>query len=74
MCGIMGISVTVKEARSNDKATHALSSEIQILELLERLDFNLETVVVKRNGKIVPEEEKLEDGDEIEVVPVVSGG
>lgn len=74
MCGVMDISITVKEVRANDKATHDLSSKIQILELLERLDFNPETVVVKRNGKIVPEEEKLEDGDEIEIVPVVSGG
>lgn len=74
MCGIMSISVTVKEARSDDQTIHDLSSEMQILKLLKKIDFNPEEVVVKRNGKIVPEEEKLEEGDEIEVVPVVSGG
>ncbi len=70
----MSISVTVKEARSDDQTIHDLSSEMQILKLLKKIDFNPEEVVVKRNGKIVPEEEKLEEGDEIEVVPVVSGG
>ncbi len=66
--------MTVKEARSDDQTIHDLSSEMQILKLLKKIDFNPEEVVVKRNGKIVPEEEKLEEGDEIEVVPVVSGG
>lgn len=70
----MSISIVVKEARSGDEMTKELSSEIQIMELLEMFDFNSEEVVVKRNGMIVPEEEKLKDGDEIEVIPVVSGG
>lgn len=53
---------------------HSLTSGDRILDLLEELDRNPETLVVKRNEKIVPEEEELEDGDEVVIIPVVSGG
>lgn len=42
--------------------------------LLERLDINRESVLVVRNGEIVPGDVKLEDGDVVEVRPVISGG
>lgn len=53
---------------------YSFTSGDRILDLLEELDQNPETLVVKRNDKIVPEEEELEDGDEIVIIPVVSGG
>jgi sulfur carrier protein len=31
-------------------------------------------VLVVRNGTIVPGDERLEEGDEVEVRPVISGG
>lgn len=70
----MSIEVNVKDIEAGESKTHILTPESSILDLLENIDFNPETVVVKRNGKIVPEEEIMEDGDEIEIVPVVSGG
>lgn len=42
--------------------------------LLERLDLNRESVLVIRNGTIVPGDTRLEDTDEVEIRPVISGG
>lgn len=42
--------------------------------VLERLELNRESVLVVRNGTIVPGDERIEDDDEIEIRPVISGG
>lgn len=42
--------------------------------LLDELDLNREVFVVRKNGQIVPEGELLFDGDELEIIKVVSGG
>lgn len=42
--------------------------------LLARLEINRESVLVIRNGTIVPADERLEDDDVIEIRPVISGG
>lgn len=42
--------------------------------LLERLDLNRESVLVIRNGTIVPGDTKLDSDDEVEIRPVISGG
>jgi len=42
--------------------------------LLERLDINRESVLVVRNGELVPGDQRLEDTDEVEIRPVISGG
>lgn len=42
--------------------------------LLERLDVNRESVLVVRNGTIVPGDERLEPDDVVEIRPVISGG
>ncbi|MGB3411322.1 MAG: MoaD/ThiS family protein [Microthrixaceae bacterium] len=42
--------------------------------VLERLEINRESVLVIRNGTIVPADERLEDDDVIEIRPVISGG
>jgi sulfur carrier protein len=42
--------------------------------VLERLEINRESVLVVRNGTIVPGDERIEDDDEIEIRPVISGG
>jgi thiamine biosynthesis protein ThiS len=46
----------------------------RIADLLDQLGQNRETVVVRVNGKIVAEEERLADGDSVEILTVVTGG
>ncbi len=45
-----------------------------VKELLEKLNINIETVVVLKNNEIVTEEELLEEKDEIKILSVISGG
>ncbi|MFQ6088098.1 MAG: MoaD/ThiS family protein [Candidatus Methanofastidiosia archaeon] len=44
-----------------------------ISEILEKVGFNTSSVILRRNGEVIIEEEVL-DGDLVEVIPVVSGG
>lgn len=68
------IEVTVKEIGRRRKRRVCLSPRATISDLLERLGYSRETVVVRRNGKIVVEEEHLSNGDLVEIIPVVTGG
>ncbi|MFH1821071.1 MAG: sulfur carrier protein ThiS [Methanobacteriota archaeon] len=45
-----------------------------VADLLNKLGQNRETVVVRLNGKIIAEEERLKSGDHVEILPVVTGG
>ncbi len=51
-----------------------IKSGIKISEILKELKINRETVIVAKNGVITPESEKVEKGDEVEIINVVSGG
>jgi sulfur carrier protein len=42
--------------------------------VLDELGVNPDTVLVIRAGELVTRETRLDDGDEIEVRPVISGG
>jgi sulfur carrier protein len=42
--------------------------------LLDDLELNRESHLVIRNGTLVPGDARLDDGDVIEVRPVISGG
>ena len=45
-----------------------------IVALLGRLELNRESVLVIRDGTLVPGDAMLSDSDEIEIRPVISGG
>ncbi len=47
---------------------------MSVAKLFNQLDLQRETVLVIRNGTLVPGDAMLADGDEIEVRPVISGG
>ena len=68
------IKVSVRVAGKGELRKLRLSPSSDILVALKETGHNPETVVVRLNGRIVPETEKLSDGDEIEIIPIVSGG
>ncbi|MEA1904418.1 MAG: MoaD/ThiS family protein [Candidatus Hadarchaeota archaeon] len=68
------IKISMSEMEKRGSREIQLPSTSSILNLLRELDYSPEVVIIRKNGKIVVEEEKLADGDEIEVIPVVSGG
>ncbi|WP_297065058.1 MoaD/ThiS family protein [Thermococcus sp.] len=45
-----------------------------VKDILREVGFNTESAIARINGRVVLEDEKVEDGTEIEVIPVVSGG
>ncbi|MGC9079384.1 MAG: MoaD/ThiS family protein [Nanopusillaceae archaeon] len=45
-----------------------------VRELLEMLNLNSSRFIVVKNGEIVVEDDKIEDGDYIKILDAVSGG
>lgn len=70
----MTIDISVHDVAEDEPVVHSVPSDYRIEDLLEEIGKNPEAHVVKREDKIVPEDEVLEDGDELEIIPVVSGG
>ena len=58
----------------NPSRTIEVPGPVSIVALLQRLELNRESVLVIRGGTLVPGEAMLDDGDEVEVRPVISGG
>ena len=59
-----------------DKNNHTqeLTFSGNVADLLERLEINPETVIVAKNGVLVPQYDELNDSDEIQIISVLSGG
>ena len=51
-----------------------IDGDLTIKDLLDDLDLSSETMVSKKNGEIVIDEETIEDGDEIEFIQIIYGG
>ena len=47
---------------------------VRVHALLERLDINRESVLVIRDGELVPGDAELDDDAVVEIRPVISGG
>lgn len=58
----------------NPTRTIDVPGPVSIVALLQRLELNRETVLVIRGGTLVPGDAMLDDADEIEIRPVISGG
>jgi sulfur carrier protein len=64
----------VKVLLRNPRREVELRGPLSVLALLNRFSLNREAVLVVRNGTLVPGDAVLEDGDEVELRPVISGG
>lgn len=51
-----------------------IDGPIRVQTLLDRLDLNRESVLVIRDRELIPGDALLEDGDDVEIRPVISGG
>ena len=58
----------------NPARTLEIDGPTSIVALLQRLDLNRESVLVIRQGTLVPGDAMLAADDEIEIRPVISGG
>ena len=58
----------------NPSRTIEVPGPVSIVALLQRLELNRESVLVIRGGTLVPGDAMLDDGDEVEIRPVISGG
>jgi len=66
--------VNVKVSFAGKSRTIKMPEKSSIENLLERMEINPETVVVLRNGEVVPDFERLAKGDRIEIIDIVSRG
>jgi sulfur carrier protein len=65
-----GVQVTLR----NPKRVVEVPGPVRVHALLDRLELNRESVLVIRGDTLVPGDVLLEDTDEIEIRPVISGG
>ncbi|MCS7128454.1 MAG: MoaD/ThiS family protein [Sulfolobales archaeon] len=68
-----GIKVKVREFGSGVKEV-SLKNRVSVGELVKSLGYIIEEYVVAVSGTIVTEDYLINDGDEVVLYPVVSGG
>ncbi|GEM_PF-1968478 len=51
-----------------------MSTDSHVSDLVKELDHHLDAIIVVKDGRPVPLDHPLEDGDTIKVLSVVSGG
>jgi sulfur carrier protein len=64
----------VKVLLRNPRRELEVDGPIRVIALLDRLELNRESVLVIREDTLVPGDALLEDHDQIEIRPVISGG
>lgn len=68
------IFVTVRVLGERRGKRVRLPTGARVFDLLKLLSYNPQVVVTRCNGKIVAEEERLVNGDLVEIIPIVTGG
>jgi sulfur carrier protein len=58
----------------NPKREIEVDGPVRVSALLARLDLNRESVLVIKGDTLVPGDDLLENDDQIEIRPVISGG
>jgi sulfur carrier protein len=64
----------VKVRLRNPKREIEVDGSMQVSTLLARLDINRESVLVIRSDTLVAGDAWLDDADDVEIRPVISGG
>jgi sulfur carrier protein len=64
----------VKVLLRNPRRELEMDGPMQVHVLIERLSLNRESVLVIRGDTLVTGDALLDDGDEVEIRPVISGG
>jgi sulfur carrier protein len=64
----------VKVVLRNPRRELEIPGPITVMNLLDRLDLNRESVLVIRGDMLVPGDARLDDTDDVEIRPVISGG
>lgn len=68
------MNIRVFLERKNEHHTVRLAEKATIATLLMNMEVNPVEAVVARNGEVVTDDAVLEDGDDVSVFSVVSGG
>lgn len=58
----------------NPRRELEIAGPVRVHALLDRLDLHRESVLVIREGTLVPGDALLDDADLVEIRPVISGG
>lgn len=58
----------------NDIKKVTINNKTKVEKILLKIGINPESVIVFKNGKLITEDDYVENGDEIEVLPVSSSG
>lgn len=58
----------------NPRRELQIDGPLTVVALLDRLELNRESVLVIRGDTLVPGDARLDDGDVVEIRPVISGG
>ena len=66
--------MTIKLINKKDIKDIEISENTTIADILKKEQIPIETVVVKLNGDTVTEDEKVKNGDELEIIKVIYGG
>ena len=64
----------VKVLLRNPRRELDVPGPLRVSDLLDQLQLNRESVLVIRGDTLVTGDARLEDGDEVEIRPVISGG
>ncbi|NOQ37355.1 thiamine biosynthesis protein ThiS [archaeon] len=66
----MDIAVTYEGKKRKLK----LDADLKVSDMLKTLDINAETVIVKVNNEVEPEDVRIKKEDKIEIIKIISGG
>ncbi len=72
--GVIGLPVRIRLVDGSREWVIEDASGLEAGEALRRVGLLSEEYIIVRNGEVITPNEKLRDGDEIVLYPVVSGG